>query len=200
VTSGAGGGGTSALMNFFVSSKGSPTANGNLGGLTGADQLCQTLAAAVGQGSKTWRAYLSVVNPTTINARDRIGEGPYYNAKGAMIAATKTALHSATGDANLFLDERGNKINGQWTGSPTPNQHDIYTGSDRAGMLAGADMTCSDWTNGTTGNTQVGHSDGLGPGGATTGNYTFWSGTHASGCADPTPAGGAGKIYCFVGP
>ena len=186
-------------MNFFVSSRGSATANGKLGGLTGADQLCQTLATDVGQGTKTWRAYLSVANPTAINARDRIGEGPYYNSRGAMVAATKAALHAATGDAALFLDERGNRINGQWSGSPSPNQHDVYTGSDRAGMLAGADMTCTDWTS-TTGMTQVGHTDGTGPNGNTSGNYAYWSGSHQSSCNDPTPAGGAGKIYCFVGP
>jgi hypothetical protein len=185
-----------AMMNFFVTSDTSP--NGNFGGLTGADQRCQTLAAAVGQGDKTWRAYLSVGSPTAINARDRIGEGPYYNSQGMMLADTKDALHARRGDAALFLDERGGRVNGQWMSSPSPNQHDIYTGSSRGGMLA-MNMTCGDWT-ATTGMAPVGHSDGLGPMMSTADPYPYWESSHNGSCSNPMPQGGAGKIYCFVGP
>jgi hypothetical protein len=189
------GGGANAMMNFFVTSDTSMT--GNLGGLAMADMRCQTLAAAVGHGSKMWRAYLSVASPMT-HAIDRIGNGPYYNSAGAMIAQDKAALHMRNGDAALFIDERGNRINGQWTGSPTPNQHDILTGSSRAGMLQ-MNATCSDWT-ATTGNAQVGHSDGLGPNMSMTGNLAYWNGSHTAPCGDLASTGGAGKLYCFVAP
>ena len=115
------------MMNFFVSSDTSTTAN--LGGLTGADARCQRWRPPSAHGSKTWRAYLSVANPAT-NARDRIGNGPYYNSQGMMLAADKDALHARSGDPALFIDEHGGRINGQWAGSPTPNQHDILTGSN----------------------------------------------------------------------
>jgi hypothetical protein len=192
---GTGSGGASSMMNFFVTSNTSTT--GNLGGLAMADMRCQTLAAAVGQGSKTWRAYLSVAMPMT-HAINRIGEGPYYNAAGAVVAMTKAALHTRAGDPAVFLDERGNRINGQWSGSPTPNQHDVLTGSQANGMLSTGN-TCSDWT-ATTGNAQVGHSDGLGPNMATTGNYPIWNGSHTAPCGDLASTGGAGKLYCFVAP
>src|SRR6185295_18322469 len=123
--------------------------NANLGGLVGADQRCQRLATAVGQGNKTWHAYLSAANPAT-NARDRIGEGPYYNSAGVMMAATKDALHAINGNAALFITERGARVNGQWVGSPAPLEHDILTGSLVGGTLA-AGLTCGDWT-ATTGN------------------------------------------------
>jgi len=191
----AGGGSAHAMMNFFVTSDSKP--NANLGGLTGADARCQTLAAAVGHGSKTWRAYLSVSTPAT-NARDRIGPGPYYNSKGEQLAADKNALHTRSGDAALFLDEKGNRINGQWASSPTPNQHDILTGTQKDGTIA-AGQTCGDWT-ATTGMSQVGHSDGLGPNMAATGNFVNWTGSHTGQCGDTAPGGGAGKIYCFIAP
>ncbi|HKO47096.1 MAG TPA: hypothetical protein VJV79_05195, partial [Polyangiaceae bacterium] len=190
-----GGGSAHAMMNFFVTSDTKPT--GNLGGLTGADARCQMLAAAVGHGGKTWRAYLSASSPAT-NAKDRIGPGPYYNSKGEQLAADKDALHARSGDAALFLDEKGNRINGQWANSPTPNQHDILTGTQKDGTLA-ANQTCADWT-ATTGMSQVGHSDGLGPSMAATGNFIIWNGSHTGQCGDTAPGGGAGKIYCFVGP
>jgi hypothetical protein len=194
---GAGGATTAhAMMNFFVTSDTSATAD--LGGLTGADARCQRLAAAVGHGSKTWRAYLSVATPAT-NARDRIGEGPYYNSQGMMLAATKDALHARSGESTLFIDELGRRINGQWQGSPTPNQHDILTGSTLTGMLLSG-STCGDWT-ATTGSSQVGHADGLGPGGSSDPPYNQWAGSHNTGtmCGNTSPAGGAGKLYCFVG-
>jgi len=191
----SGDGSTSPMMNFFVSSDTSMTAN--LGGLTGADMRCQRLAMAVGLGAKTWHAYLSAANPVT-NARDRIGEGPYYNSNGVMLAATKDALHMRNGDPALFITERGARINGQWAGSPTPNQHDILTGSDTAGMLM-ANLTCGDWMS-TAGMSQVGHTDGLGPNMNSMPPYNHWNSVHTGMCNDTAPGGGAGRIYCFVAP
>jgi hypothetical protein len=188
-------GAANPTMNIFVTSDTKPS--GDLGGLTGADQHCQMLAAAVGAGGKTWHAYLSVGTPAT-NAIDRIGDGPYFNAAGAMVAANKTALHARAGDADLFLTEKGTKVNGQWAGSPTPNQHDVYTGSTAAGMLM-AGMTCGDWA-ATTGQTEVGHTDGLGPAGSMMAMYRPWNASHLASCADPRPTGGAGKTVCFVAP
>jgi hypothetical protein len=192
---GSGGGSAHAMMNFFVTSDSSKTAN--LGGLEGADMRCQMLAAAVGHGSKTWRAYLSTEDPA-VNARDRIGDGPYVNSKGAEVAASKDALHMRTGDAEVFLDEKGNRINGQWMGSPTPNEHDILTGTLEDGTVSKG-MTCDDWT-GTSGMSQVGHSDGLGPMMNSAEPYSIWNGSHTGQCGNTQPGGGAGKIYCFVGP
>jgi hypothetical protein len=193
--SGGSGGGGSA-MNFFVTSDTSP--DGNFGGLAGADARCQMLAEAAGEGAKTWRAYLSTEQPPT-NARDRIGEGPYYNAAGVVVAADKAALHDMlAGNADLFLTETGDKVNGQWDQSPDPNQHDIMTGTTADGLVdAGA--TCADWTS-DTGSVRVGHSDGLGPGGSDEPQYVSWNSSHDGQCGDPEATGGAGKIYCFVGP
>jgi hypothetical protein len=187
------GGVPSPAMNFFVSSDTSMT--GNLGGLQGADARCQRLATAVGHGDKTWHAYLSADSPVT-NARDRIGSGPYYNSLGALVAADITALHARTGDPAVFIDEHGGRINGQWTGSPAPLQHDILTGSTTAGML-NAGMTCTSWT-AATGASFVGHADGLGPGMSMAAMYTPWNSSHAAECANTAPLGGAGRIYCFV--
>lgn len=185
------GGGT--MMNFFVSSDTSP--DGNFGGLMGADERCQSLAAAVGEGGKVWRAYLSTENPPT-NARDRIGPGPYYNAAGAMIAADKDALHMMMGNADVFLTEQGDKVNGQWDQSPDPNEHDIVTGSTADGMVQ-AGATCDDWTS-SDGDMRVGHSDGLGPGGSMMMQYVSWNSSHTAPCDDPESTGGAAKIYCFT--
>ena len=123
-------------MSFFVTSVTSVT--GNLGGLAGADATCQRLGASAGQGARTWRAYLSVERDSAsanqpVNARDRIGTGPWYNSNLALVANNLAELHSRTGDAAVFLDERGQRINGQWTGSPSPVQHDILTGSNADG-------------------------------------------------------------------
>jgi hypothetical protein len=193
---GSGGAGSAhPMMNFFVTSDSSKT--GSLGGLMGADMRCQTLAAAVGAGTKVWRAYLSTEEPA-VNARDRIGPGPYYNSKGGELAADKDALHARTGSAELFLDEKGNRINGQWEGSPTPNEHDILTGTGTDGNVV-ADQTCGDWT-ATSGSSAVGHSDGLGPGRDAEPPYSRWVGSHTGQCGNTQPGGGAGKIYCFVGP
>lgn len=185
------GGGT--MMNFFVTSDNAPT--GNFGGLAGADARCQALATAVGEGGKTWRAYLSTEDPV-VNARDRIGPGPYYNAAGAMVAADKDELHALMGNADLFLTETGDKVNGQWDGSPDPNEHDIVTGSTVEGMVD-EDFTCGDWT-ADNGDMRVGHSDGLGPGGSMMPMYVSWNSSHDQPCDDPESTGGAAKIYCFT--
>lgn len=189
-------------MTFFVSSATSTT--GNLGGLAGADAICQRLGAAGGQGSRTWRAYLSVERDPSNNnqpthAKDRIGSGPWRNFNNVVVANNVAELHARSGDAALFLDETGKRVNGQWTGSPTPNEHDILTGSNADGTVA-TGFTCADWTsNSTTLAAQVGHSDGLGPNQATTGTLASWNAAHASqSCADTAPRGGAGRIYCFA--
>ena len=189
-------------LSFFVTS--TTNATGNLGGLRGADALCQSLATAVGAGSKTWRAYLSVErdpdsgnNPT--NARTRIGAGPWVNAAGVAVAANVNDLHARRGDASVFVDERGQRINGQWTGSPAPVQHDILTGSSADGSLM-AGLTCSDWTSSSsTVAAQVGHSDGFGPNQDTSGSLSSWNSAHANAsCADTAPRGGAVRVYCFA--
>jgi hypothetical protein len=191
-----------STLSFFVTSATSMT--GNLGGLRGADNRCQTLAAAAGAGNKTWRAYLSVERdadngnrPT--DARSRIGTGPWFNAKGAMVAGSVAELHARKGDATLFIDEKGQQINGQWMGSPSPVEHDIMTGSMADGTLL-AGFTCGDWTSdSSTTFGQVGHSDGLGPNGDTSGALSSWNSAHANqNCANTAPRGGAGRIYCFA--
>jgi hypothetical protein len=192
-------------MTFFVSSATSVT--GNLGGLAAADAICQRLATAAGQGSgRVWRAYLSVerdpVNgnrPT--NARDRIGLGPWFNANQVVVANNLTELHSRAGDASVFVDERGQRINGQWTGSPGPNEHDILTGSNADGTLAPG-LTCADWTSAATTDVgQVGHSDGMGPNQSTAGTLASWNAAHTNqNCSNTAPRGGAGRIYCFARP
>ena len=189
-------------VSFFVTSQTSIT--GNLGGLTGADATCQRLGSAAGHGGRTWRAYLSVQRNSELSnqvthAKDRIGFGPWYNVNLQLIANNLTELHSRTGDANLFLDERGRRINGQWTGSPSPVEHDILTGSNADGTLASG-QTCSDWTSDSASVTGlVGHSDGMGPGQSTAGALSSWNSSHANqNCANTAPRGGAGRFYCFA--
>jgi hypothetical protein len=191
-----------STMSFFVTSSTSTT--GNLGGLRGADSLCQNLANAAGFGNEPWRAYLSVERdadngnrPT--DARSRIGNGPWFNAEGVMVAGNLTDLHARTGDSAVFIDERGRRINGQWSGSPSPVEHDIMTGSAADGTLL-AGLTCGDWTSdSTTTLGQVGHSDGLGPNGTTSGALSSWNSAHSNrNCANTAPGGGAGRIYCFA--
>jgi len=191
--------GTSPLTSFFVTSDRSTT--GNLGGLAGADARCQRLAAAVGLGAKTWRAFLSAENAgNPIHARERIGDGPWFNARGVLLAQDLDALFARTGDAAVFLDERGARINGQWEGSPTPNEHDILTGSDPAGRVVPG-QTCADWTSSAPAPAvaKVGHSDGLGPMRNGAAPFSSWQSSHESaGCDNTAPRGGAGKIYCFA--
>jgi hypothetical protein len=187
---------------FFVTSATSVT--GNLGGLAAADATCQRLAAAVGLGARSWRAYLSVErDPANGNqpthARDRIGTGPWHNSQLQLIANSLADLHTRPGDAALFLDERGQRVNGQWTGSPTPNEHDILTGSNADGTVA-TGLTCADWTSDSAAVTaQVGHSDGMGPNQSTAGTLSSWNAAHTNqNCANTAPRGGAGRFYCFA--
>ena len=194
--------GNTPVMSFFVTSQKSTT--GNLGGLRGADATCQSLAAAVGAGTRTWRAYLSVqrdLDGRPTNARDRIGGGPWANVNGALVANNLTELHSRRGEAALFVDVRGQRINGQWTGSPSPVEHDILTGSNADGTLMSG-FTCNDWTSDSaTIAAQVGHADGFGPNQDTSGTLASWNSAHANqNCSNTAPRGGAGRIYCFALP
>ncbi len=195
-------GGQMPTLSFFVSSTKSTT--GNLGGLRGADARCQSLAAAVGAGARTWRACQSVERDPdngnlSADARSRVGTGPWVNARGVTVARDVNELHARTGDAVVFVDERGEQIPGQWPGSPPPNEHDVLTGSTSDGRLLQG-LTCSDWTSSASNQAaQVGHSDGLGPGGSTAGTLSSWNSAHANqNCADTAPRGGAGRIYCFA--
>jgi hypothetical protein len=179
-------------MTFFVSSTGSGM-GGNLGGLAGADKLCQSLAARAGAGNRAWRAYLSTSMPD-VNARDRIGKGPWQNAKGVVIAANVDELHSDKANINndTALDEMGRQINPPGG----PNRHDILTGSTPDGKAT--TMTCNNWTSSSSDSSaMLGHHDRL----------TFgkpgspWNSAHPSkGCSQENlvATGGAGLIYCFA--
>jgi hypothetical protein len=188
-------------LSFFITSAG-PGNGANLGGLAGADKHCQTLAAAAGAGDRTWRAYLSATGDgkqAAVNARDRIGKGPWYNAKGMLAAQSVADLHSDTNKLSkeVSLSEKGQMINGR---GDDPNRHDILTGSQPDGTaLAGdpATTTCGDWTSSADGSAQVGHHDRQG-GGA---NPTSWNAAHMSkGCsqANLQGTGGDGLFYCFA--
>jgi hypothetical protein len=192
-------------MSFFITSAGS--GNGaNLDGLAGADRICQTLAAAAGRGDKTWHAYLSqsaANGQPAVNARDRIGSGPWYNAKGARIAQNVADLHGDTLEQarrgnNIqkptALNEKGETINGV---GDTPNRHDMLTGSqlDGTAFTDGQDHTCGNWTLSGAGTAQLGHSDRTG------GGNMSWNSTHPSrGCSQENlvATGGAGLFYCFA--
>ena len=192
-------------MTFFVTSVGIGN-GGNLGGLAGADRHCLELATAAGSGNHTWRAYLSKQaknGQTAVNARDRIGQGPWYNARGQQIAQGQADLHGDTLElarlgSNLFkqsaLNEKGQVINGA---GDTPNAHDMLTGSqpDGRAYTDSQDHTCNNWSSNGSGSAQVGHSDRIGAG------NTSWNSAHASkGCsqADLVSTGGAGLFYCFA--
>ena len=189
-------------MSFFVTSVGK--GNGaNLGGLAGGDAHCQALAAAAGRGSATWHAYLSTQGPGAVNARDRIGNGPWSNARGQRVAQNVADLHGDTieqarlGNAlgkQLSLSEKATLINGI---GDTPNQHDILTGSqpDGRAYTDGMDHTCSNWTSNGTGTAQLGHFDKQGGGNGS------WNSSHPSrGCSQGNlvGTGGAGFLYCFT--
>lgn len=195
-------------LGFFVTST---KHDGNLGGLSGADATCQALATEAGVGEKTWHAYLSAENAgAAINARERIGTGPWYNANGVLLAANLTDLHALTGNADLFITEKAEKVNGHWNGSngqngKPANEHDIMTGSDSQGdLFVGASQTtCSDWTSNTIApGPQVGHTDGMGPNMDQSNMiFTSWNGGHAAqacSVAGLALAGSAGRIYCFA--
>ena len=187
-------------LGFFITSAGSGD-GANLGGLAGADRICQARAAAVGAGARTWRAYLSAsARPGTlaVNARDRIGAGPWYNARGVEVASSVTDLHSATNRLNKenSLTEQGNVVNGR---GDTPNMHDILTGSqaDGTAFAGDADRTCGNWTGNGEGSAQVGHHDRTGGGP----DPTSWNSAHPSrGCsqANLQGTGGNGLFYCFA--
>jgi len=179
-------------MSFFVTSS-NPGSGGDLGGLEGADAHCQSLAEAVDAGDKTWRAYLSA---SSEDARDRIGDGPWYNAAGEMIAEDVDDLHSDDNNitAETALNERGESPN--YIGGPQPLQHDVLTGTNEDGTAS--DMTCNDWTDSSADSTaMLGHADRMGR----AAGVNSWNAVHASqGCGMEhlTPTGGAGMYYCFA--
>ena len=194
-------------MTFFVTSAG-PGKGGDLGGLDGADRHCQTLAQAVGAGGHIWRAYLSTQapklgDPGFVNARDRIGAGPWHNAQGALVARSVEELHSPASNLNkqTALNEKGQVVNGR---TEKPNTHDILTGSRPDGTaFPGApfpDMTCGNWTNsGESGAAMTGHHDRVGPIEAAW--ATSWNSAHQTlGCSQEKlrPTGGDGLFYCFA--
>jgi hypothetical protein len=194
-----------ADMSYFVTSVGIGN-GGNLGGLAGADNHCQTLAQAAGAGAKTWHAYLSTQaadGKPAINARDRIGTGPWQNAKGVVIAKDVVALHGANNiNKETALTEKGEVVNGY---GDKPNRHDILTGSQPDGTaFAGADdRTCKNWTSSMQGAAMLGHSDINGP--ATNPTAKSWNAAHPSrgpdgGCSqnDLRSTGGDGLLYCFA--
>lgn len=192
-------GGQKSVTTFFVTSKGVGK-GGDLGGLAGADAHCQALAKAAGSGDHTWRAYLStsaMAGQPAVNARDRIGTGPWYNADGLLVAANLDALH---GNNNISKEtavtENLETVNGV---GDEPNRHDILTGSrpDGTALPAGDDLTCGTWISSSSGRAQVGHHDrgGMGEG------VNSWNSVHASrGCGqeDLEGTGGAGLFYCFA--
>jgi len=207
-------------MSFFITSVGKGD-GANYGGLAGADAYCQQMAAAAGRGAATWRAYLSTQGPGAVNARDRIGTGPWYNARGQMVAANVAELHGDTIEQarlgnrlgkQISLSEKNTPVNGV---GDMPNQHDILTGSqpDGRAYTDAADHTCSNWTSNVNveapargqgapaappapgPSAQLGHSDKQGGGNGS------WNSTHGSrGCSQPNlvSTGGAGLLYCFA--
>jgi hypothetical protein len=193
----------SADTGFFVTSVGIGK-GADLGGLAGADAHCQKLAAAAGMGAKTWRAYLSTQGANAVNARDRIGAGPWSNAKGVVIAKSVDDLHSAANNLTkqTALTETGEVVKGR---GDTPNMHDVLTGSSADGrsIPGDADMTCRNWTSSTTGAAMVGHSDRTGLDDSAPAKS--WNASHPSrgpggGCSqdDLKGTGGAGLLYCFA--
>jgi hypothetical protein len=191
-----------ANMSFFVSSTGAGK-GADLGGLDGADKHCQTLAQAAGAGGKTWHAYLSTQaagGATAVNARDRIGKGPWQNAKGVVIAKDVAELHGENNiNKQTALTEKGQGVNGY---GETPLMHDILTGTqtDGTAFLPGDDKTCGNWTkSGADGSAMLGHSDRTGPNDAPP--LRSWNAAHLSrGCSQPglISTGGAGLLYCFA--
>jgi hypothetical protein len=181
-------------MSFFVTSK-NPGKGGDLGGLQGADAYCKSLATAVGAGDKNWHAYLSTDKE---NARDRIGKGPWYNAKGEKVADDVVSLHSDSNNLTkqTALDENGKVINGR---GDTPNRHDMLTGSKPDGTADA--LTCGNWTmGGTEGAAMMGHSDRTGLDDSAAAHS--WNSSHASrgGCSQDAfkTTGGDGLFYCFA--
>lgn len=195
---GAGGG---KSPSFFVTSS-NPGKGGDLGGLTGADAYCQALGASAGAGSRTWRAYLStgpVGGTAPVNARDRIGKGPWYNVKGELVANNVDDLHGTNQlTKQTALTEKGQQVSGR--GDPV-NMHDILTGSspDGRAVVDGKDNTCGNWTSSSTGAAIVGHHDRVGLNDSPPAKS--WNSSHPTqGCALDVLAktGGNGRFYCFA--
>ena len=191
-----------ANMSFFVTSNGAGK-GADLGGLTGADKHCQQLAQAAGAGGKTWRAYLSTQGAGAVNARDRIGKGPWMNAKGEVVAKDVAELHGTNKLTKQWtLSEKGQVINGR---GDTPNRHDVLTGSQADGTAfpVDKDMTCKNWTSSTQGTAMVGHADRVGL--RVDAASISWNSSHPSrgpdgGCSqtDLRSTGGDGLFYCFA--
>jgi len=189
-------------MSFFVTSVGVGK-GADLGGLEGADRHCQALAQAVGAGGKTWHAYLSTQGPNAVNAKDRIGKGPWTNAKGVVIAKDVADLHGSNNlTKQTALTEKGGVVNGR---GDTPNTHDILTGTqpDGTAFPPGQDKTCGNWTKSGAGTAMVGHSDRTGL--DESAPAKSWNSSHDSrgtdgGCSqnDLKSTGGAGLLYCFA--
>ena len=191
-----------APMTFFVTSVGKGD-GANYGGLAGADAHCKALAATAGRGDANWRAYLSTQGPNAVNARDRIGAGPWHNARGQLVGQSVAAIHGDTLEQarggvifgkNFSLDEKGQMVKGV---GDSPNQHDILTGTmpDGRAYPAGDDKTCNNWTSNGAGKARVGHHDKQGGGGGS------WNSQHDSrSCSQPdlVATGGAGLLYCFA--
>lgn len=193
--------GSKTGMSFFVTSAG-PGKGADLGGLAGADKQCQTLATAAGAGNRTWRAYLSqqpTSNVAAVNARDRIGKGPWMNAKGMVVASDVEQLHGSNNlSKQAALNERGEVINGR---GDTPNQHDVLTGSQPNGMVIAGNVntTCGNWTQSGEGSAMVGHHDKTGLDESVPAKS--WNSSHLSrGCSQDAlkSSGGAGLFYCFA--
>jgi hypothetical protein len=192
-----------ANMTFFITSVGSGK-GADLGGIEGADRHCQQLAQAAGAGSRTWRAYLSTQGQGAVNAKDRIGRGPWQNAKGEAIAKDVADLHSPNNKISkqTALDEKGQPVNGR---GDTPNRHDILTGSqaDGTAFAAGEDRTCANWTSSAAGAAMVGHHDRMGL--RDDDASKSWNTSHPSrgeggGCSQAAlrGTGGDGLFYCFA--
>jgi hypothetical protein len=185
-------------MTFFITSAG-PGKGADLGGLKGADQHCQSLAKAAGAGERQWRAYLSTSGKKPVNARDRIGKGPWKNAKGEEIARDVDDLHASSKiNKQTGLDEKGGMVNGR---GDTPNRHDILTGSQPDGRAfpGDKDMTCGNWTKGGEGTAMVGHHDRIGL--RDDDASKSWNSSHPSrGCSQEAlrSTGGDGLFYCFA--
>jgi hypothetical protein len=189
-------------MTFFITSTGGPN-GANFGGVEGADKHCQALAAKAGAGAKTWRAYLSVQangGAKAVNARDRIGNGPWVNANGVQIASNVADLHSDNNKITVqtIVAENGRLIP---TRLHTVNQHDILTGTQMDGTAPppGKDLTCNNWTSGSEGQAIVGHADRMGT--RDDAASKSWNSSHPSrGCSAPqlVASGGAGLLYCFA--
>lgn len=187
-------------MGFFITSVGLGK-GGDLGGLAGADAHCQALATAAGAGNRTWAAYLSTQGPNAVNARDRIGNGPWANAKGVMMATNLDSLHYDNSNFTWehILDENGNQFDSRIDGDYDTTEHDVLTGTQMDGTAfpAGQDRTCNNWTSSTEGSAWVGHAD----------RYSFavpgspWNASHGTpGCTQQNliSVGGAGLLYCFA--